>query len=198
MVAPREWPLRATITRVNISGTSRLISRRSTATVTTTIAATAVAVAAAISAPATANAQGSSLGSALGSADAIPQLFPAADRLVATGGAPTGACAGVVSTTLNGDGYPGSASVGWAFGVIGVGPCNLTATLSWHNLDTGAKGEKVAQIPHPRISTGIPDPIAHPYDAIISTGSGRVEYRLTTTGGAVAGPIVVDTVAYTG
>lgn len=157
---------------------------------TTALAATAVAVAAALSAPVTANAQGSA-----GSVDALPQLFPAPDRLIATGGAPTGACAGVVTTTINGDSYPASSSVSWAFGVVGVGPCDLTATLSWRNLDTGATGVKVAQIPHPRISTGIPDPIAHPYDAFLYTGPGRVEYRLTTTGGAVAEPIVVTTVS---
>lgn len=175
---------------VNTTSTTRRASRRPTATVTATLAATAVALSAALAAPATANAQGSS--------EAIAQLLPAPDRLVAWGGSPTGACAGGVSTSLQGDGYPGSASVSWAFAVVGVGPCNLTATLSWRNLDTGATGQKVAQIPHPRISLGVPDPIAHPYDAIISTGAGRVEYRLTTTGGAVAGPIVVDTVAYTG
>lgn len=176
--------------RVNTTGTSRRITRRPTATVTATLAATAVALAAALAAPATANAQDSS--------EVITQLLPAPNRLVAWGGAPTGACAGAVSTTLNGDGYPDSASVSWAFAVIGVGPCNLTATLSWRNLDNGTTGQKVAQIPHPRISLGVPDPIAHPYDAIISTGAGRVEYRLTTTGGAVAGPIIVDTVAYAG
>ncbi|MCT2172987.1 hypothetical protein [Dietzia cinnamea] len=129
-------------------------------------------------------------------ADAVPQVLPAANRLVAVGGSPTGLCAGAVSTTLNGNGYPGSSSVSWAFAVIGVGPCNLTATLSWRNLDSGETGEKIAHIPHPRISTGVPDPIAHPYEAIIPTGSGPVEYRLTTTGGAVAGPLVVETAAW--
>ncbi|MDV8000150.1 hypothetical protein [Rhodococcus sp. IEGM 1408] len=185
---------------MNTTSTSRRLARRSTAKVAATLAVSAVAVAAAISAPATAHAQGSAnaQGSSMGSADAIPQVFPAPNRLVATGGSPTGACVGAVSTTLNGNGYPGTASVSWAFAVVGVGPCNLTATLSWRNLDNNTSGQKVAQIPQPRISLGVPDPIAHPYDAIISTGSGRVEYRLTTTGGAVAGPIVVDTVAYSG
>ncbi|MBB1033517.1 hypothetical protein G6031_03830 [Dietzia sp. CQ4] len=180
----------ASMGEVNTTGTTRRDTRRPTATVTATLAATAVALAAALAAPATANAQDSS--------EALAQLLPAPNRLVAWGGSPTGACAGAVSTSLRGDGYPGSASVSWAFAVVGVGPCALTATLSWRNLDTGTSGQKVAQIPHPRISLGVPDPIAHPYDAIIPTGSGRVEYRLTTTGGAVAGPIVVDTVAYTG
>lgn len=167
-------------------------ARTATALTTTALA---VAVVAAVSAPATAHAQGSSgVGSfGPGSAEAVPKVFPAPDRLVATGGSPTGACVGAVSTTLNGNGYPATSTVSWAFAVVGVGPCNLTATLSWRNLRTGATGEKVAQIPHPRISLGIPDPIAHPYDAIVSTGSGPVEYRLTTTGGAVAGPIIVDT-----
>lgn len=178
------------MTSVNITGTSRRSARRLPATVVATLAATAVASSAALAAPATAHAQGSS--------EAVVQVLPAPNRLVAWGGSPTGACAGAVSTSLRGDGYPGTASVSWAFAVAGVGPCALTATLSWRNLDTGASGEKVAQIPHPRFSLGVPDPIAHPYGAIISTGSGRVEYRLTTTGGAVAGPIVVDTAAYQG
>ena len=176
--------------RVDTTGSTRRITRRPTVAVGAFLAATAVALTAAVTAPATANAQDSS--------EAIPLLFPAPDRMIAVGGSPSGLCAGAISTTLDGDGYPDTASVSWAFAVVGVGPCTLTATLSWRNLDTGATGEKVAQVPFPRISTGIPDPISHPYEAQISTGPGRVEYRLTTTGGAVAGPIVVETVAYDG
>ena len=174
--------------RVNTTGTTRRAPRRMTVSVGALLAATAVATTSAVMAPAAANAQDSS--------QAIPLLLPAPDRLIATGGSPTGACAGIVSTTLNGDGYPASASVSWGFGVLGVGPCNLTATLSWHNLDTGATGEKTAPIPWPRISTGIPDPISSPQAAIIYTGVGRVEYTLTTNGGATAGPLVVETVPY--
>ena len=188
---------------MNTTGTSRRAPHRSTITGTagrtaTALAAAAITVAAVVSAPATANAQiPGALGSlGPGSAEAVPQVLPGANRLVATGGSPTGACVGAVSTTLNGNGYPGSASVSWAFAVVGVGPCDLTATLSWRNTRTGESGQKVASIPHPRISLGVPDPIAHPYDANIYTGSGPVEYRLTTTGGAVAGPIVVDTAAW--
>ncbi|UVE94099.1 hypothetical protein [Dietzia sp. B32] len=174
--------------RVNTTGTTRRDTRRVTVSVGAVLAATTVALTTAVMAPATANAQDSS--------QAIPLLFPAPDRLIAAGGSPTGACMGIVSATLNGDGYPASASVSWGFGVLGVGPCNLTATLSWKNLDSGATGEKTAGIPWPRISTGIPDPISSPQQAIISTGAGRVEYRLTTTGGASAGPIIVETVPY--
>lgn len=101
-----------------------------------------------------------------------------------------------MSTTLNGNGYPESASVSWAVGVVGVGQCNLTAPLSWHNQKTGARGEKAAHIPRTQISLGSPNPVAHPCDAIIATGSGPIEYTLTINGGAVAGPIVVDTVDY--
>lgn len=154
------------------------------------LAATAVAVTAAVTAPATANAQESS--------EAIGQVFPAPGRLVATGGSPTGACFGAVSTTVTGGGYPASATVNWAFVVLGVGPCNLTATLSWRNTVSGATGQKTAAIPHPRISLGVPDPIAHPYEAIMSTGPGPIEYRLTTSGGAWAGPVIIETPAYTG
>lgn len=190
---------------MNTTGMSRRVARRSVVSATTAFAATALAVTAAVAVPAVAVAQASAapgpvtLGSfGPGSVDAVPQVLPAADRLVAVGGSPTGLCAGAVSTTLNGNGYPGSSSVSWAFAVVGVGPCDLTATLSWRNLRSGETGQKVAHIPHPRISTGVPDPIAHPYEAIIPTGSGPVEYRLTTTGGAVAGPVVVDTVAWSG
>ena len=175
---------------MNTTGSTRRITRRPIVSVGAFLAATTVALSAAVTAPATANAQDSS--------EAIQQLFPAPNRMVAVGGSPTGLCAGAVSTTVHGDGYPDSASVSWAFAVLGVGPCDIVATLSWRNLDTGATGEKVAQVPFPRISTGIPDPISHPYEAQISTGPGRVEYRLTTTGGAVAGPIVVETIAYDG
>lgn len=185
---------------MNTIGMSRRVARRSVVSATTALAATALAVAATVASPAVAGAQipggVGSLGP--GSAEAVPQVLPAANRLVAVGGSPTGACAGAVSTTLNGNGYPGSSSVSWAFAVIGVGPCDLTATLSWRNLDSGETGAKIAHIPHPRISTGVPDPISHPYEAIIPTGSGPVEYRLTTTGGAVAGPVVVETAPWSG
>lgn len=156
-----------------------------------------LAVAAAMSVPATAGAQAAtSAGSVSGSAEILPRLAPADDRLVATGGSPTGTCAGTVSTTISPQSFPGASSVSWAFGILGVGSCDLTATLSWRNLDTGATGEKIAHIPAPRISGGVPDPIVHPYDAVISTGAGQVEYTLTTNGGAEAGPIIVQTPEY--
>lgn len=177
------------MTRMTTTSTTRRSTRRLSVSVGALAAATAVALATAVMAPATVNAQSSS--------SAIPQLFPAQNRLVAPGGSPTGMCAGVVSTTVNPDGYPDTASVSWAVGVLGVGPCDLTATLSWHNLDTGATGQKTAHIPGPRISDGIPDPTGHPYDAIMNTGAGNIEYRLTTDGGAVAGPVVIPTPAYT-
>lgn len=170
---------------MNTIGSTRRITRRPTVSAGAFLAATAVALITAVTAPATANAQDSS--------EAIGQVFPAPDRLVAVGGSPTGACHGAVSTTVNGDGYPASASVSWGFVVFGVGPCNLTATLSWRNTVTGATGGKTATIPRPRISTGVPDPIAHPYDAIMNTGPGPIEYRLTTNGGASAGPMIVHT-----
>lgn len=171
------------------TGTTRRGLRRPIVSVGALAAATTVALATAVMAPASANAQDSS---------AIPSLFPAENRLVAIGGSPTGACYGAVSTTISPDGYPNTAAVAWAFGVLGIGPCDLTVTLSWHNLDTGATGEKVAFVPAPRISGGVPDPISHPVEAQIPTGHGLVEYRLTTDGGAVAGPIVIHTPEYTG
>lgn len=174
---------------MNTTSTTRRGIRQPSVSVGALAAATAVALATAVMAPATANAQDSS---------AIPDLFPAQNRLIATGGSPTGACYGVVTTTISPDGYPGTASVGWAFGVLGLSACDLTVTLSWRNLDTGATGEKIARVPVPRISGGVPDPISHPYAAIMSTGAGPVEYRLTTNGGAVAGPVTITTPAYAG
>ena len=154
------------------------------------LAVPALALTTAVLTPAGANAQDSSA--------VITDLFPAPDRLVALGGSPSGLCYGAVSTTITPGGYPDSATVGWAIGLVGVGGCDLTVTLSWHNLDTHAHGEKTAYLPTPGFSGGMPNPIAHPYDAIIGTGPGRVEYRLTTDGGAVSGPIVVVTPAYGG
>lgn len=174
---------------VNITEANQRRTRRPSLSVGALAAATTVALAAVVVAPAGANAQDSSV---------IPNLFPAQNRLVAVGGSPTGACYGVVTTTINPNGYPDTASVDWAFGVLGVGPCNLTVTLSWHNLRTDQRGEKVAHVPVSRLSGGIPDPISHPYEAQMPTGAGPVEYRLTTNAGAVAGPITITTPAYTG
>lgn len=174
---------------MTITGATRRNLRRPSVSAGALAVAATFALASALLAPASASGQDSS---------AIPDLFPAQNRLVAVGGSPTGACYGVVSTTVSPGGYPNSAAVGWAFGVLGVGSCDLTVTLSWHNLDTDARGEKTAHVPMPRLSGGIPDPISHPAEAIMNTGAGNIEYRLTTDGGAVAGPVVIRTPAYTG
>lgn len=105
---------------------------------------------------------------------------------------PTNQCVGAVATAINTGGYPDSATVNWAFFVPGVGDCGLTVTLYWKNLDTNKTGEKVAHVSAPQLDYGIPNPVSHPYEAIIPTGSGRVEYMLTTNAGAVSGPIVLD------
>ena len=94
---------------MDTTGSTRRITRRPTGSVGAFLAATAVALTAAVTAPATANAQDSS--------QAIPLLFPAPDRVIAVGGSPSGLCAGAISTTLDGDGYPDTASVAWAFAV---------------------------------------------------------------------------------
>lgn len=165
-------------------------------TVTSILGVAGIALAAAVSAPATAGAQGvPSAGSVSGSAEALPTLTPADNRLVATGGSPTGTCAGVVSATIDGEGYPHTSQVSWGAGVVGVGDCGLTATLSWQNLDTGETGEKSIDISEPRFATNALL-LAHPKDALIPTGPGQVEYSLTTNGGAEAGPILVQTPEY--
>lgn len=163
--------------------------------VTSILGITGLAVAASLAAPATAGAQTMpETGSVSGSAETIPALTPAEDRMVATGGSPTGTCFGAVSATIDPEGYPNSSQVGWAAGVVGVGACDLTATVSWKNLDTGESGEKVMEVPSPAF---LPmGNIAHPKDTLIPTGPGQVEYTLTTNGGASTGPITVETPAY--
>ena len=156
--------------------------------VKTLSAAAGIALAVGLAAPASANAQ--EVGSlTLMSADLPAYLVPGPGNLIAVGGSPTGLCQGAIAANVADSSYPASASVSWGVAMPGVGPCNLVATLDWHNLDTGARGQKTLDVPGPRLWTGV----AHPYDAIIGTSAGKVEYRLTTNGGAVAGPIVVET-----
>lgn len=177
---------------MSISTRAVTVDKRSVSSV---LGALGLAVAATVAVPATAGAQTMpATGSVGGSAETIPALTPADDRLVATGGSPTGTCFGAVSATIGTDGYPLSSQVGWAAGVVGVGNCDLTATLSWTNLDTGETGEKVMEVPSPAF---LPmGNIAHPKDTIIPTGPGTVEYTLTTDGGASAGPIFMVTPVY--
>ncbi|KAA0920024.1 hypothetical protein FQ137_08395 [Dietzia sp. ANT_WB102] len=151
-------------------------------------AAAGIALALGLAAPAAANAQ--ELGSLTPMSVDLPgYLVPGPGNLLAVGGSPTGLCQGAAAARVTDSGYPASAAVSWGVAMPGVGPCDLVATLDWHNLDTGARGQKTLDIPGPRLWTGV----AHPYDAIIPTGGGTVEYRLTTNGGAAAGPIVVET-----
>lgn len=153
-----------------------------------TVSTAGFALTVGLAASGTANAQ--ELGSlTLMSADLPSYLVPGPHNLVAVGGSPTGLCHGAVAARVHDSSYPASASVSWGVAMPGVGPCDLVATLSWHNLDTGVRGQQILDVPGPRLWTGV----AHPYDAIIGTRAGRVEYRLTTNGGAVAGPIVVET-----
>lgn len=141
--------------------------------------------------PATAHAQGT--GSITPSSSDLPgYLIPGPDTLVTPTGSPTGLCAGAVAAHVRGSGYPDSATMSWGIALPGVGPCDLTVTLHWQNLDTGASGETSTDVPGPRLWTGV----EHPHAAIVSTGPGRVEYRLTTDAGAQAGPIIVETEAY--
>ena len=156
--------------------------------VTTVSAAAGIALAVGLAAPTTANAQ------EMGSLTMMPAnlpayLVPGPVNLIAVGGSPTGMCQGAVAANVADSSYPASASVSWGVAMPGVGPCNLVATLDWHNLDTGERGQKTLDVPGPRLWTGV----AHPYDANIPTRAGKVAYRLTTNGGAVAGPIVVET-----
>lgn len=102
-----------------------------------------------------------------------------------------------MSATIDGEGYPHTSQVSWGAGVVGIGDCGLTATLSWENLDTGETGEKSIDISEPQFATSALL-LAHPKDSLIPTGPGQVEYSLTTNGGAEAGPILVQTPEYDG
>lgn len=181
-----------TMWHMSIRTSANRIDKRSVRSV---LGVAGLALATTIAVPATAGAQTMpDTGSVGGSAETIPALTPAEDRMVATGGSPTGTCFGAVSATIDPDGYPNSSRVGWAAGVVGVGACDLTATVSWKNLDTGESGEKVMEVPSPAF---LPmGNIAHPKDTLIPTGPGQVEYTLTTNGGASTGPITVETPAY--
>lgn len=155
----------------------------------TVLSAGTLALAAGLATPAAAGAQ--ELGSLTTTSSGVPaHLVPGPNTLVAVGGSPTGLCQGAVGVTVHDSAYPGSAALDWGVAVPGVGPCDLTVTLDWHNLDTGERGTKTLDVPVPRIWSGV----VHPYDAQIPTRDGRVEYRLSTNGGATAGPIVVATV----
>ncbi len=161
------------------------ITHRGVKTVT---AAAGIALVAGLAVPAAANAQ--EVGSlTLMSADLPAYLIPGPNNLIAVGGSPTGLCQGAMAVSVADSSYPASAGMGWGVAMPGVGPCNLVATLDWHNIDTGARGQKTLDVPGPRLWAGV----ALPYDGIVPTGAGKVEYRLTTNGGAVAGPIVVET-----
>lgn len=157
------------------------------------VAACAVAtgVTAAVALPATAQAQGA--GSLTPSSSGLPgYLVPGPDTLVAPTGSPTGLCAGAVAARVEPGGYPDSSSMHWGIAMPGVGACDLTVTLHWHNLHSGETGEKQHVVDDPALWGGV----AHPDDSIVATGPGMVEYRLTTDAGGAAGPITVETPEY--
>lgn len=152
-------------------------------------ATAACAIATGVAMPATASAQGSMTPS---SSDLPEYLVPGPDTLVAPTGSPTGLCAGAVAAKIDTGGYPDSSSMHWGIAMPGVGACDLTVTLHWSNLDTGESGEKQHVVDEPELWTGV----AHPYDSIVATGPGQVEYRLSTDAGGAAGPITLETPEY--
>lgn len=180
---------RTTSTDANSSSTSR-----SRSAVAGKIAlAAGVALAAGLASPAVASAQDA--GSLTPMSTELPDyLLPSPDTLVAWGGSPTGMCQGAVAAKITSGGYPDSSSLSWGIAMPGIGVCNLTVTVEWHNLDSGQTGEKTLQVNQPTLWAGV----SHPYEAIVSTGPGTVQYRLSTNAGAAAGPITVVTPKYEG
>lgn len=126
------------------------------------------------------------------SSDLPEYLVPGPNMLVAPTGSPTGLCAGAVAAKVEAGGYPDSSSMSWGIAMPGVGACDLTVTLHWHNLDTGESGEKQHIVDEPALWAGV----AHPYDSVVPTGPGQVKYRLTTNAGGAAGPITLETPEY--
>lgn len=155
--------------------------------------AAGVALAAGLSTPAVASAQDAGSLTPM-STDLPGYLLPSPNTLVAFGGSPTGLCQGAVAAKIQSGGYPDSSSLSWGIAMPGVGACDLTVTVAWHNLDSGQTGEKTLRVDQPTLWAGV----SHPYEAIVSTGPGTVEYRLSTNAGTQAGPITVETPAYEG
>lgn len=180
---------RTSHTRFSVSGVSR---PRSVVAGRVALAA-GVALVAGLSAPAVATAQGAGSLTPM-SSDVPGYLVPGPNTLVAWGGSPTGLCQGAVAAKIQSGGYPDSSSLSWGIAMPGIGACDLTVTVAWHNLDSDQTGEKTLQVDQPTLWTGV----SHPYEAIVSTGPGTVEYRLSTNAGTQAGPITVETPAYEG
>lgn len=127
-------------------------------------------------------------GSAIGLPSIPGDIAPAPNRLVASGTSATGTCYSWITADINQQ-SPGTVRVDWKVHQLGVGTCDLVATLSYHNLDTGYTGEHVLEQNLPGNWPSHGDSKRN----VSITTPGNVEWRLETNGGAQAGPIEVVT-----
>lgn len=127
-------------------------------------------------------------GSAVGLPSIPGDIAPAPDRLVASGLSATGTCYSWVTANISQQ-SPGTVRVDWKVHQLGAGTCDLVATLSYHNLDTGHTGEHVLEqnLPGNWPSHG------DSKNNVSITTPDNVEWSLETNGGAKAGPIEIVT-----
>lgn len=145
-----------------------------------------------------ANAQGigNSTGSlaSLGTASQIPeQTQPAENRLLLEGG--YGLCYMWTSVDIHPGGYPSSATMSPSANSIGLGDCAQEITLHWKNLDKNTNGDQSWTAKGPGRFEGV----GHPYDAIVGTGGGTVEFTITAEkSGASSEPLTLEVPGYEG
>lgn len=155
------------------------------------------ALGAAVLAPA-ANAQGTGedVGplASLGTASQIPgQMQPGENELAVQGG--YGLCFQWAKVSLDPGGYPDSTLMAPEANSIGLGDCTQDIVLEWKNLDSGETGSKAWTATGPGSISGVP----HPYEAIVGTGAGKVEFTLEAEkSGARSDTITLDVPAYQG
>lgn len=127
-------------------------------------------------------------GSVVGLPDIPADTAPADNRLVASGPSATGTCFSWVTADITNQ-SSGTVRVDWKVHQLGVGACDLQATLSYENLDSGYTGKHVLEenLPGNWPSHG------DSKNNVSITTPGRVEWQLTTNGGAEAGPLVLVT-----
>ena len=160
-------------------------------------AAALIAAGIAAGAPA-ANAQGlgNNTGSlaSVGTASQIPeQTQPSENRLLLEG--TYGLCYMWSSVDLTPGGYPSSATMSPSANSIGLGDCTQEITLHWKNLDKGTSGEQTWTAKGPGNVAGV----GHPYDAIVGTGGGTVEFTATADkSGASSETLTLEVPEYEG
>ena len=162
------------------------------------IGAAAMLAAGAVAMAPAANAQG--MGDAtgpfasLGTVTQIPeQTQPAENRLLLQGG--YGLCYMWTSIDLNPGGYPSSATMTPSANSIGLGDCTQEIILHWKNLDSGAEGSQSWTAKGPGHLAGV----VHPYDSIVGTGGGTVEFTATAEkSGATSQTLTIEVPEYEG